>query len=494
MPPGTLYGRTHTAESTTITATPWPRPPTGASSAYIIRTDADGDTLWTRAHGGWGKDEAYAVVTMPDGGCMAAGYTESYGAGAGDMWLLRIDADGDTLWTRTYGGAMDERAEDLRRTADKGFVLAGSTDSFGAGQYDMYIVKVDAAGNVQWSRTYGGTSMEHAYSVSQTLDMGFVAAGYTDSYGSGGRDVYVIRCDEAGDTLWTKTLGGTSTDYGYAAQQTAGGGYMVCGWTSSMGAGDGDAFLAMLAPSDGCPIIQAVSDVPFDDGGLVEISWLASFYDNAALDGHVKRYKIWREVRQPDISFTTLDSDGGDAVSRPSDRRELTEQGGLWQLVGQAPAASGSLYTFVASTNCGLLDPGRCRGCFYISAHTGELGRYFTSPPMCGYAIDDLGAPEGTEEAPAAGAPRRLELRVAEEANGTPGRRVEFVIPDGGRVSIDVFTVTGRKALTLYDGILDAGEHSISVDAPLARLAPGTYFLSLMTASGSKSAKMVVLR
>jgi len=227
-------------------------------------------------HGGWGKDEAYGVVALPGGGYAAVGYTESYGAGGSDIWLLRLDASGDTLWTRTYGGIQDERGEDIRRTPDKGFIIAGRTNSFNPPLHDMYLLKTDAAGDTLWTRTYGGPAMEHAYSVNQTLDGGFVVAGYTDSFGSGGRDAYVVRCDAKGDTLWTKTIGGESSDFGYSAEQIRGGGYMVCGWTFSMGTGNGDAFLAALAPAGGCPQIQEVADVPSDDGGYVEISWLPS--------------------------------------------------------------------------------------------------------------------------------------------------------------------------------------------------------------------------
>lgn len=469
----------------------------GWRCAYFIRTDAYGDTLWTRAHGGWGKEEAYSVIALAGGGYAAVGYTESYGAGGADVWLMRLDAGGDTVWTRTYGGSLDERGEDIKRTADKGFIIAGSSSSFTPNLHDMYLVKVDAAGDTMWTRTYGGPEMEHAYSVSQALDEGFVVAGYTDSYGSGGRDAYIMRCDASGDTLWTKTLGGARSDCGRSVEQIPGGGYMVCGWTFSMGAGNGDAFLAALAPSGGCPQIQKVSDIPSDNGVYVEISWLPSFYDNTAFDSGIRRYKIWREVNRPAITFSAPAADDHGIAHRPADRRELTEQGALWKIIGQVPAVAGSVYTYIARTDCGPAHAGPCKGCFIVSGHTGNPGEYFESPVMCGYSVDNLNAPGGHGVNGDPEAEARAYLRVVSPAGGRGGCRIDFSTPDDGRASVDIFSVTGRKAATLLDGNLEAGAHSIDpgrLPASLRHLAPGTYFVRLETASVSISAKLVIVR
>ena len=469
----------------------------GWRSAYFIRTDADGDTLWTSVHGGWGKDEAYSVVALDGGGYLAAGYTESYGAGGRDVWLLRLDSAGDTVWTRTYGGALDERAEDLRRTTDKGFIMAGRSNSFSQSLYDMYLVKIDAAGDTLWTRTYGGAAMEHAYSVGQTMDGGFVIAGYTDSYGSGARDAYVVRCDAAGDTLWTKTLGGANADYGYSAEQIAGGGYMVCGWTLSMGTGNGDAFLAALAPAGGCPQITEVSDVPSDDGGYVEISWLPSFYDSPALEGGIRRYKIWREAKQPLIDLGAPRADASGTVIRPADRRELTEQGDMWQLVGQVPAVAGSSYTYIAPTACGPASGARCEGCFIVSAHTGVLGERFESPVMCGFSIDNLTRPGDLRSREIPGTTGEVYLRVVSNAVPGGGPCIEFAAPGEGHVTVDLFSVAGRRVTTLFQGPLGSGRQSIEpekIERSIRALAPGTYFVRLQTETVSKSAKMIVLR
>ena len=469
----------------------------GWRSAYFIRTDANGDTLWTRAHGGSGQDEVYSVAALPDGGFVATGYTESYGAGGSDLWVLRLNEHGDTLWTRTYGGAIDERGEDIRRTDDRGFIIAGRSNSFNPPFHDVYIVRMTTEGDSLWTKTYGGASRDHAYSVSQTLDGGFIVSGYTDSYGAGGRDAYLLRCDAAGDTLWSKTLGAAGTDYGYSAEQTSDGGYMLSGWTTLMGAGDGDAYLATLAPSGGCPLIQEVSDVPSDDGGYVEISWLSSFYDRPPPDDAIVRYKVWRETGEPVISLGALGAGGHHAVNRPADRYQTREGEPLWELVAQVPAEAGSAYSHIVETACGPLHEGQCRGCFFVSAHTGVLGERYNSPVMCGYSENNLDAPERSRAEDRPQPAEETYIRTAGPLSGGEGCRIEFAVSRTERARVDLYSITGRNVATLLDTSLDAGEYRIEAGrlaAAVRNLAPGTYFARLSTPSASRSTKLVIIR
>ncbi len=466
----------------------------GARAAYFIRTDAAGDTLWTRAHGGWGKDEAYAVVALPGGGYMAAGYTTSRGAGAGDVWLMKLDAAGDTVWTRTYGGELDERAEDIARTADKGFILAGRSNSFNPPYHDMYVVRVDARGDTLWTRTYGGPAADHAYSVSPTLDGGFIAAGYTKS-ASGGTDAYVVRCDSAGDTLWTKAVGGEGSDCARSVEQTTGGAYVLSGYTFSMGSGDGDAFLAALAPSGGCPRIREIADVPSDATGLVEITWIPSFYDDPALENAVRCYKIWRRVKQPVISLGAAPAGGGGAADRPASRHRLPDDGALWEIVGCVPATSDSIYACIAATDCGPARPRRCEGCFFVSAHMGAPGRCFRSPTACGSSIDD----PAESPPPGVGDSGRTDGGLCIDGPRAAGRgaRIAFEMPEEGRATIEIFSVTGRKVAGFVTGPLEAGTHSIDITdlgPAAARLAPGAYLLRVRGGSATETGKLIVLR
>jgi len=194
---------------------------------FLVRTDADGDTLWTRSWGGQYFDIASGIVQTPDGGFMLAGYTDSYGGGYRNFWVLRTDADGDTLWTRTYGGASNEECSSIARTSDNCYVLAGYTQSYGAGRLDYYLVKIDDSGNVLWTRTYGGANDDWAYSVRQTFDGGYAVCGYNQS---GTTAAWLVKTDANGETLWTRTYNpeGNACE-GYCVRQTPDSGYVITG-------------------------------------------------------------------------------------------------------------------------------------------------------------------------------------------------------------------------------------------------------------------------
>ena len=147
------------------------------------------DTLWTRTYGGIGWDRGYGLEQTLDGSYILAGYTTSFGAGGEDVYLIKTDANGDTLWTRTYGGASYDRGFAIRQTNDNGFIIVGMTYSFGSGQGDVYLIKTDSLGNQLWTQTYGGDSVDYGTSVQQTSDNGYVVVGKTMSFGEGEYDI-----------------------------------------------------------------------------------------------------------------------------------------------------------------------------------------------------------------------------------------------------------------------------------------------------------------
>jgi hypothetical protein len=222
---------------------------TGFYDVYLIKTDASGDTLWTRAYGGTDIDNGLSVQQTSDGGYIIAGYTRSFGAGTPDsanFYLIKTNAQGDTLWTRTYGGTGDDEGHSVQQAADSGYIITGGTRSFGAGTPDsanFHLIKTNAQGDTLWTRTYGGTYSDYGYSGQQTSDSGYIIAGYTMSFGAGAGDVYLIKTDASGDTQWTRTYGGTGDDEGYSVQQTSDGGYIIAGSTASFGAGSDDVYL-----------------------------------------------------------------------------------------------------------------------------------------------------------------------------------------------------------------------------------------------------------
>ena len=206
-----------------------------ALSLLILNSSAQAD--WEKTFGGTEDDGGSSMQQTKDGGYIIAGRTNSFGAGGDDVYLVKTDADGNQQWQKTFGGAEDDGGSSVQQTKDGGYVIAGRTNSFGTGGWDFYLVRTDALGNQQWTKTFGGTKDEIAYSAQQTTDGGYVIAGYTDSFGAGGRDVYLIKTDALGNQQWEKTFGGAYGDYGYSVRQTKDGGYIIAGQTSSFTGG-----------------------------------------------------------------------------------------------------------------------------------------------------------------------------------------------------------------------------------------------------------------
>lgn len=221
----------------------------GTENIYLVRTDVNGNTLWTQTYGGANQNQGLALDLNSDGGFIIAGYTNNMGAGSDDVYLIRTDSLGNMLWQKTYGGTNVDRAYAVKQTTSGGFILAGYTSSFSA-SYEFYLINTDANGDTLWTKRFGGISNDRSYAVQQTSDGGFIALGYTLSFGSGQSDVYIIKTDASGNIQWTKVYGGSTFDYGYAINQLPDNGYIIAGETESYGFGGGkpDMYIMRLDP------------------------------------------------------------------------------------------------------------------------------------------------------------------------------------------------------------------------------------------------------
>jgi hypothetical protein len=213
---------------------------------YVVKLDADGNLQWTKTIGGPGYEIGHSLIQTSDGGYAIAGETYSFGAGGKDVYVVKLDADGNLQWTKTIGGKGWEAGFSLIQTSDGGYAIAGYTSSFGAGQLDVYVVKLDADGNLQWTKTIGGKEEDVGTSIIQTSDGGYVIGGGTRSFGAGGTDVYVVKLDANGNLQWTKTIGGKKEDLGSSLIQTSDDGYAIAGVTNSFGAGGTDVYVVKL--------------------------------------------------------------------------------------------------------------------------------------------------------------------------------------------------------------------------------------------------------
>jgi hypothetical protein len=206
----------------------------GKRDVYLVKMDMNGDFLWSNTFGGLASDWGSDVQQTSDGGYIITGGTSSFGAGLNDVYLIRTDSLGDSMWTKTHGGNGFDFARSVDATLDGGYVIAGATTSFGAGWYDFYLVKTDSLGNLEWEKAYGGPDEDISWSVQQTSDNGYIMGGYTD-HASGNSSAYLVKTDSFGDTIWTKKYGGPNGDQGYASSITNDNGFIIVGETSSFG-------------------------------------------------------------------------------------------------------------------------------------------------------------------------------------------------------------------------------------------------------------------
>ena len=175
-----------------------------ASCDVVAPVDA-GPASFVRVIGGAGGDEAFDIEQTPDGGYVIAGQTTSFGAGETDMYLVRTDAGGSVMWERTFGGARGDGASAVL-VLDDGYMVVGFTVSFGRGGYDAYVVRTDLAGDTLWTRAIGTEARDAANTVVATADGGFLVGGSTVTSVSRRSDHYLMRIDARGDTLWTTAI------------------------------------------------------------------------------------------------------------------------------------------------------------------------------------------------------------------------------------------------------------------------------------------------
>jgi len=260
---------------------------------YLMKLDVSLDTIWTKTFGGPSQDYGHWVEETSDYGYIVAGRTYTSSAPeTGDAWAIRTDNNGDTLWTRKYGGNDEDIFYAVAET-DDGFLFAGQTWSFGAGLIDVYVVRTDCNGDTVWTKTYGGSNADYAYRIFKTEDDAFVISGYSQSL-TGSRDVYLLKIDIDGNLLWEDYYGDDQdNEYLYGGNPTADGGFVFAGKNAKYFGSDDDMFVLKLGPEgvgvseNFCFSHHAINISPNPSGGIftIDISGVSEeIYDVRIID------------------------------------------------------------------------------------------------------------------------------------------------------------------------------------------------------------------
>ena len=258
----------------------------GESDYWILKLTSEGDIEWQFTYGGIGDDTAYSIQETSDGGYIVVGYMHFFGIQTSDIWILKLTSEGDIEWQHIYGGTGDDKAYSVQQTSEGGYIVAGSIQYLGALDHDFWILKLTSAGFFEWQRIYGGYGDDVAYSIQETSDEGYIAAGYTDSFGFKESEFWILKLASNGDIEWESIYGGSDNDYLNCIQETSDGGYIAAGYTESFGAGGLDSLVLKLSSAGNIEWQRAYGGSEEDvahfiqetsDGGYIAAGYTDSF-------------------------------------------------------------------------------------------------------------------------------------------------------------------------------------------------------------------------
>jgi len=478
-----------------------------ASCAWLSNAGATPpDTLWTRTFGGTNIDIGHCVEETADGGYIVTGYTRSFGAMSGrNVWLLKVDGDGGEDWTNAFGGNADDEGCSVRQTSDGGYIIAGHTQSFGAGMKDVLLIKANAAGGFEWQQTFGGASDDEGYAVQQTSDGGFIIAGVTSSSGAGSRDVWLIKTDELGHETWSRTHGGMSSDGAWSVQQTADGGYIVAGWTFSHGPGYlGNAWLVKTDPSGlhewnspfgGSGVDRAYAVRQTADGGYILAGYTDSYgaglYDMLLIRTNASGHATWTKT------FGGTGRDYAHSVRQTADGGYILAgytlsygAGGddVWLVKTDAQGDEEWNRTYGGTSS----DVAYCvrqtaDGGYIVTGHTLSYGAGLHDVWLIRLAGESAAVPEAAVALP----------RLIRPNPFRPAATIRYALPVASDVRLAIHDASGARMRTLVAGREGAGEHGASWDGrdeAGAPAAPGVYFLRIRAGGIERSEKLVLAR
>ena len=253
----------------------------GGKDIWFLKTDLDGNVLLNKTYGGINDDWPGRILETSDGGYIFTGTTFSFGNGQSDLWLVKTNSQGNIQWNKTMGGSGNEWGSHLFITADNGYFIAGRTDSSGAGSYDNWLIKTDENGNIIWQKTLGGRGSEWLGFMIQTSDGGYASIGYTSDASFTDFDMQLIKLDENGNEVWSQTYDSKNLDMGHGVCQCSDGGYMLTGLTTESWTSEYDMLLVKTDPMGNELWSKTLGGKYYDVGNTI----LPTVDDNYVLTG-----------------------------------------------------------------------------------------------------------------------------------------------------------------------------------------------------------------
>jgi M6 family metalloprotease-like protein len=424
----------------------------GGDDVYLVKTDASGIEQWSQTFGGSGDDYGYSVQQTSDGGYIIVGETEPYGASLSDVYLIKTDADGNEQWSQIHGGSNDDAGHSVQQTSDSGYIIAGKTYSSGAGGPDVWLIKCGAIGEEQWSQTFGGYENDYGRSVQQTSDGGYIIAGYSNSTVNEDDDVYLIKTNSAGALQWSQYLGGSEDDYGYSVQQTSDNGYIIVGETESFGASFSDVYL-IKTNSSGYQVWSQTFGRTSDDWG--------NSVQQTSDGGYIIAGMTYSDGPSRDVYLVKTDASGSEQWS---------------QIYGGDNRDEG--YSVKQTSDDGYI----------IAGHTNSYGVGYYDVWLIRMDSEGLLAVDfGTTHRPTEFA---IDSPYPNPFNPTAVLRYE--LQAASLVELSVYDITGRLVAKLVDGWRKAGSHQVTLDA--TGFASGVYIYSFRAGEFNDTGKMVLMK
>ncbi len=464
-------------------------------------------TTYTKTFGGSGNEGGGQLITTNDGHYIMSGATNSFGSGDYDFWLLKFNLLGDSLWSKSYGGTDRDQCVNTIETNDSGFVMIGYTNSFGMGNEDIWLVKADSTGDSLWSKSYGGTGNDYGKDVIQTSDNGFLILAETNSFGAGNRDLWLIKTDENGDSTWSKLFGGTQDDAGLDLIKTNDGGYLIAGYTHSYTNGASDVWLLKFNASfekqwdkhyggieynRARHVLQNENDIFYiiGENGISQTRDLMIMKVNANGDS------LWNK------SYNGIEEDwGGKAFINSNNNLVIsafsrvydTDNYDIWLVLANTDGDTLKTQTYGGldwDAAGGILPASD--GDFFIAGISHSYGSGPSDIWLLKIQEEISDVEKFSYQKPAV---FTLEQNYPNPFN--PSTTIKFTLKQRSRVELSVYNVLGQRVRTLVDESRPAGAYQVSwdgLDQNSQRASSGMYFYRLKSDGFSKVKKMMLLK